>query len=207
MTAAQPKLTLTQRKRLDILAAARAEFLEAGFRDTSMDRVAERAQVSKRTVYNHFPSKEDLFKAITYQFIEEMRQAINVAYDSGRSIEDQLRELAEREVAQVTHPDYVAIFRVFLAEVGSFQDVFSEILEDVGSGHDPIETWIQGAVDDGRLQVANIALAANQFTSLLKGALFWPLVAGFGEPRSKDERDAVIAATVAMFMGHYGRDM
>jgi len=203
MTVAQTKLTLTQRKRLDILAAARAEFLETGFRDTSMDRVAERAQVSKRTVYNHFPSKEDLFKAITHQFIDDMRQAINVAYDPSRSIEDQLREIAEREVAQVTDADYVAVFRVFLAEVGSFQAVFNEILEDAGSGHDPIEDWIQAAAGDGKLEVASTALAANQFTSLLKGALFWPLVAGYGEPASRQEQQAVIAATVAMFLKFY----
>ena len=150
MTAAQTKLTLTQRKRLDILAAARAEFLEAGFRDTSMDRVAERAQVSKRTVYNHFPSKDDLFKAITHQFIEEMRQAISVAYDAEQPIENQLREIAEREVAQVTHPDYVAMFRVFLAEVSNFQDMFAEILEETGSGHEPNEASIQAAADDGK---------------------------------------------------------
>ena len=204
MTAAQPRLTLTQRKRRDILAAARAEFLEAGFRDTSMDRVAERAQVSKRTVYNHFPSKEDLFKAITRQFIDDMRQAISVAYDPARTLEDQLREIAEREVAQVTDPEYVAMFRVFLAEVGSFQEAFSEILAETGSGHDPIEAWIGAAVGDGRLDVASTALASVQFTSLLKGALFWPLVAGYGEPASKREREAVIAGAVAMFLGFYG---
>ncbi len=203
MTAARPKLTLTQRKRLDILAAARAEFLEAGFRDTSMDRVAERAQVSKRTVYNHFPSKEDLFRAITQQFIDDMRQAIRVAYDPARPLADQLRQIAEREVAQVTAPDYVAVFRVFLAEVGNCREMFREILAETGSGHDPIETWIQAAVDDDRLRVESVALAANQFTSLLKGALFWPLVAGYRQPASKQEQEAVIGGAVDMFLGCY----
>ena len=73
MTSAEPKLTLSQRKRVDILEAARNEFLETGFRDTSMDRVAERAQVSKRTVYNHFPSKEVLFGAVIDRFIGEIQ--------------------------------------------------------------------------------------------------------------------------------------
>ena len=203
MTAAQPKLTLTQRKRLDILAAARAEFLEAGFRDTSMDRVAERARVSKRTVYNHFPSKDDLFKAITHQCLDEFRQAISVAYDPARTLEDQLREIAEREVEQVTNPDYVAMLRVFLAEVGSFQGLFGEVLEETGSGRDPIEDWVRAAADDGRLQVASTDLAALQFTSLLKGALLWPVVAGYGEPASKQQQEAVIAGAVAMFLGFY----
>ena len=94
MVDAAPRLTLTQRKRQDILAAARAEFLDNGFRDTSMDRVAERAQVSKRTVYNHFPSKEALFSAIAGQFVAEMQQAVYLEYDPQRPLDEQLREIA-----------------------------------------------------------------------------------------------------------------
>ena len=203
MGIAESKLTLTQRKRIDILAAARAEYLEAGFRDTSMDRVAERAQVSKRTVYNHFPSKEALFKAVTLQFMEELRQAVSVDYDSVRPLDEQLKEIAKREMAQVTQADYIAMFRVFSAEVSSHKEAFSDILEEVGEEEDPVVNWIEAATADGRLQVKNTALAATQFNSLLKGALFWPLIAGYGKRRSKREQDVVIAEAVAMFLARY----
>ena len=55
---------LTDRKRAAILDAAEAEFRQAGYEATSMDRIAASAGVSKRTVYNHFPSKEVLFAQI-----------------------------------------------------------------------------------------------------------------------------------------------
>ena len=203
MNLAKCRLKLSQRKRLDILAAARSEFLEAGFRDTSMDRVAQRAQVSKRTVYNHFPSKEALFTAIAVQFMEELRQAISVAYDSKRPLEDQLEEIAKREVAQITQPDYIAMFRVFLADAGSIQSVLKEVLEERDAAHDPLESWIDAAHADGRLQVENSSLAAMQFNSLLKGALFWPQIAGYGKPLSKREQGAVLAEAVAMFLARY----
>ena len=64
MTAPQPTPRLTDRKRDAIVQAAIGEFREHGFNGTSMDRVAAAADVSKRTVYNHFPSKEELFEAI-----------------------------------------------------------------------------------------------------------------------------------------------
>ena len=48
-------------KRAAVIEAATEEFLTYGYFGTSMDRIAEAANVSKRTVYDHFPSKEDLF--------------------------------------------------------------------------------------------------------------------------------------------------
>ncbi len=197
------QLTLTQRKRMDILAAAREEFLEAGFRETSMDRVAERANVSKRTVYNHFPSKEELFKAIAGQFIAELKQAIKVDYDPARPLDEQLEEIARREVELVTSADHVAIFRVFLAELGNFPGLAEEALADVGGGHDPVAAWIEAAAKDGKLKVASSELAANQFVSLLKGALFWPLMMGMSRQASKAEQEAVIQGAVQMMLDHY----
>ncbi|MEM1401884.1 MAG: TetR/AcrR family transcriptional regulator [Pseudomonadota bacterium] len=205
MNMAQSKLTLSQRKRLDILAAARSEYLEAGFRDTSMDRIAERAQVSKRTVYNHFPSKEALFKAIATQFMVDLRQAISVAYDPAKPLEDQLTEIARREVEQVTQPDHIGMFRVFFTEVSNFSDAFDDIIEETYRGEDPLENWIDAAVADGRLSVEDSALAAAMFNSLLKGALFWPQIAGYAKKRSKREKEAVISEAVHMFLAHYGR--
>ena len=56
-----PRKRLTDRKREAIMRAAVDEFRTAGYEATSMDRIAAAAGVSKRTVYNHFPSKEELF--------------------------------------------------------------------------------------------------------------------------------------------------
>ena len=64
-------MTLTNEKRAQIIEAAVSEFQELGFTGASMDRVAARADVSKRTVYNHFESKEALFRAILDLMAEE----------------------------------------------------------------------------------------------------------------------------------------
>lgn len=46
--------------RTQIADAAVRLFIERGFAETTMDDVAEAAGVSRRTVYRHFPSKDDL---------------------------------------------------------------------------------------------------------------------------------------------------
>ena len=46
-----------------VLRAATTAFTLDGYR-ASIDRIARRAGVAKQTVYSHFPSKEELFKAV-----------------------------------------------------------------------------------------------------------------------------------------------
>ena len=57
----QPKERDKSKKREAILEGAQDVFINMGFEAASMDKVAEQAGVSKRTVYNHFGSKEKLY--------------------------------------------------------------------------------------------------------------------------------------------------
>ena len=61
----------TSQKRKAILEGAVKVFTKEGFDASSMDHIAEVAGVSKRTVYNHFPSKEILFQAIVADFLKQ----------------------------------------------------------------------------------------------------------------------------------------
>ncbi|WP_324677383.1 TetR/AcrR family transcriptional regulator [Hymenobacter sp. GOD-10R] len=50
--------------RQQMLHAAKAIFLEAGFERASMDQIAEHAGTTKRTLYAHFTNKDNLFLAV-----------------------------------------------------------------------------------------------------------------------------------------------
>src|SRR5437762_1457394 len=63
-SADNPKASLMMRKRTAIVDAARNAFLEGGYAQTSMDRIAAAAGVSIKTVYRHFENKDDLFSAV-----------------------------------------------------------------------------------------------------------------------------------------------
>ncbi len=196
-------MTRSARKRADIIAAARQEFLSQGFRETSMDRVAKRADVSKRTVYNHFPSKETLFRAVAVELIQEMRQAARVAFDPEQSLEAQLRLMATREVDLITSESYVASFRVLLVESFALPGIASEALASIPEDEDPVARWFQAAAENGRLAPHDVAIAARQFYSLLKGVFFWPVIAGYGAAPLGEERELMIDSTVRMLLNHY----
>lgn len=57
-------------KRTAMLDAGIAELAEQGLAGASMESIAGRAEVSKRTLYKHFPSKDAVFEAVLLLLIE-----------------------------------------------------------------------------------------------------------------------------------------
>ena len=56
--------TRSEEKRREIVRVAAKAFEELGYERTSMLTIAERLRGSKQTLYNYFPSKEDLLRAV-----------------------------------------------------------------------------------------------------------------------------------------------
>ena len=76
-------------KRAAILTAARELFLSDGFDRTSVDAVAARAGVSKRTVYDYFGDKQTLLQAV----VDGVGQSLITTI--GRILDDTLAEPTE----------------------------------------------------------------------------------------------------------------
>lgn len=55
---------MQEHNRAKVLAAAREEFTERGFRDAKIDAIAERAELTRGAVYSNFPSKRALYFAV-----------------------------------------------------------------------------------------------------------------------------------------------
>jgi AcrR family transcriptional regulator len=60
-----------QRNRAKVLAAARDEFIERGFRDAKIDAIAERAKLTRGAVYSNFPGKRALYFAVLAEDAEQ----------------------------------------------------------------------------------------------------------------------------------------
>ena len=75
-------------RREEILDAARRVFAERGFKGTTIADIAEIAGIALGTVYRYFPSKDDLFGALSERFTDLVTSAItaNVRGDSLESI-------------------------------------------------------------------------------------------------------------------------
>lgn len=195
--------TRSELKHAAIIDAAAHEFRESGFAATSMDRIAERAEVSKRTVYNHFASKDALFEAILEVLWSRASRATELEYDSEISLEEQLGTLARRKLEVLADPNYLGLARALVAEAIRSPGFLVEKWQQLASEEEAFPRWIEAAVDDGRLVATDPALAAEQFMALVKGFAFWPQVVGVAPAPTADERRVLIDSVVELFLARY----
>jgi AcrR family transcriptional regulator len=83
---------MQERNRTRVLAAAQDEFAERGFRDTKIDVIAERAELTRGAVYSNFPGKRALYFAVLAGLAEQAPPVPHV--EPGRTTGDALIALA-----------------------------------------------------------------------------------------------------------------
>lgn len=196
-------LTLTEKKRLDILAAAQQEFKEKGFLGASMDSLAKRAEVSKRTVYNHFPSKEVLFHNIVKELCDSFSQAVNIEYQSSKSLAEQLYIAAMSELQLLGSNCFRDLNRITLAEFIRSPELATSTLAHLGQQKSGLHLWLEAAITDGRLKSVETEYAAQQFLGLIKSAAFWPQLLMNQDFPSLEQQQVIADDAVLMFLARY----
>ncbi|WOH38698.1 TetR/AcrR family transcriptional regulator [Thalassotalea fonticola] len=186
-----------------IIAAAISEFKNKGFETTSMDQIAHSAGVSKRTVYNHFASKNLLFDAIIKQMLALFTTAVSIHYQADKSLALQLTDIAEQELRLLSDPAFIDLAKVIMAEAMHSPHRINQALAEVEKRDGNLSGWISAANADGVLKVDDAEFATTQFFALLKGFCFWPQVVQ-GQPfPDKSQQQDIISSAVTMFLGNY----
>jgi AcrR family transcriptional regulator len=88
-----------ERNRARVLAAARDEFAERGFRDAKIDAIAERAELTRGAVYSNFPGKRALYFAVLAQLAEQAPVAPHA--QRGHTLREALGALARAWVTRL----------------------------------------------------------------------------------------------------------
>ena len=95
MTILERKEREKQKRYHEILSAAEVIFARDGYNTTSMDTIAEEAELSKGTLYLYFKTKEQLFFSILENKIDMFTEKLKLDLSNGVS----LRDLVERIVS------------------------------------------------------------------------------------------------------------
>jgi len=200
MTAPQ---RLTDRKREAIIQAAIAEFRAHGFEITSMDKIAATAGVSKRTVYNHFPSKEELFADILNQLWARIIAEPSVSYNREQPLSEQLRQMLREKVQMMADENFLTLARVAIAATIHSPERAQNMIERMGEREEGLTVWIRAAQADGRLKPVDPEFAAHQVQGLLKAFAFWPQISLGRAALDPDAQNAVAESALEMFLARY----
>jgi TetR/AcrR family transcriptional regulator, mexJK operon transcriptional repressor len=201
------------RSRAVIVAAAYEHFLRNGYLGANVDQIAAEARVSKRTVYNIFGGKEQLFleilsEAITVaeQFSQELISLFTDTEDvATEEVETTLRTVGVRLARAVLSGRIVRLRRLLIGEAERFPDHARDYYErGPGRVMDTLATVLSRFHDRGLLQIEDARIAAEHFAFLVLGApLDRALFIIDSEPSSTEDIERYARKGVEVFVHAY----
>jgi TetR/AcrR family transcriptional regulator, mexJK operon transcriptional repressor len=184
-----------------ILDAATDLFLAEGYGATSIEAVAQRARISKRTFYHRFPDKAALFGAVVHRIIQGVRPPPDVPLFEGSDLGEVLHRLARLGVHASVAPMTLALSRLMLVEAQRFPELAAVAARE-GSRIEAVRqiaAMLERASRAGRVAIDRPEFAAEQFLALLitvpqRRAL------GLGAPMTGAELDCWADDCVNLFL-------
>ncbi len=160
----------SEQKLHDILKAGRSAFLEHGFDAVTMDRIAEVANVSKRTVYSHFQSKETLFAAVMGAVCASYRETMLYGIACDAPIEQALSQFGHGFLSMLFNPENVAMYRILAAKAETFPEIGEQFCN---AGLRPttqtLADYLAAQAEAGVIEVDDPYEAASSFIGSLQG--------------------------------------
>ena len=143
----------------EILEAAFTEFSRNGYAVTTLDRIAERAGVTKGTIYVYFENKEHLFISMVREFTKAAYEAVQGLYETHEgSTADLLRAqfgfIYQHIVEDRRRREVV---RMLIAEAPRFPELADRYHEEIlRPCLDMLKAAIQRGIDRGEIRKSSI---------------------------------------------------
>jgi TetR/AcrR family transcriptional regulator len=165
------------RRRREILAAARQEFFDRGFRRPTVDDVAARAEISKGTIYLYFESKEEILAHLLLEGLALLVEEMEAACEPGpaQSPEQALRALATAYLRFCQeNPSYFRLIMAF--DRGRFEESISHklhgrVMSQSLQGLDLVARTVERGVQLGVFHTDDPWQAAGSVWASLNGVL------------------------------------
>ena len=186
-----------------IVAAAERLFLERGFGSVSMDELAEAAGVARRTLYNQFASKEEIFREMLGRVSGQLEGAFPPGIETQGDVEEVLRLVARMILGLHRQPGYLGFLRMVVADSRQFPWIADEFAAVMEPQTERLTRYLAHLTAMGILDCRNPTLAAHQFMGALNEFSLWPWMLG-RESLAVPAED-LVEETIRMFLQYYRR--
>ncbi|HEU4963778.1 MAG TPA: TetR/AcrR family transcriptional regulator [Bacilli bacterium] len=162
---------IKKEKRARILQVAIESFARNGYGETTIANVAKAAGVSFGTVFNYFPSKEELFSAAVVEPLASIRE--HVVYREGRydgTPVEQIRQMvAEHVFLFVRQAPYLRLVQYVLGQPDRFPEQFAELDRFFQSFKDALRPLVERGQEAGDLHPCHSDVVAATYFCYLNG--------------------------------------
>lgn len=188
-----------QQKYHAIVRASVALFLKHGYTRTSMDAVAQAANVSKQTVYSYFKNKDDLFCKMIESECARHSPSDKMLDDPKLKPDDALFCIGRGFIEMISSPRGIAIHRLVMAEAERHPQIAKLFYE---SGPLRMQALLVHYLEHrgGKFFTINdVNMAASYFFSLVKGRYHLRMSLKIRPIPSKKELDSHVQDVVKLF--------
>ena len=188
-----------------IVDAACELFVELGFQATTMDKVAQRAKISKLSIYRHFENKEALFSAAIAARCHQFAPAALFDGVNG-SAEEQLMAVGSSLLRTFLNPEVRGVEAMIMADKTN-QKSLSKLQYEAGPAYviAQIDSLLRQLHSKAVLNVSDPHRSARLFAALFKGSDLLNIVR-FDETSAEDDNEieSYCRSAVAMFIAAHG---
>lgn len=195
-----------EKKRRDVLNAARRRFMEDGYACAGMEQIAREATVSTATLYSYFAGKADLFREVIEDTVQEMsRRMHDVMLAAEGDAETHLRLFVRTYAQFMAEPNSRALFRLIASERKRFEPTASwfwrQAQSEFGTG---LIGVLKRLSDEGAVAIPDFASAAGQLLGMVEHpTLTVPMIQG-DEILIARSVDDICDEALATFYARYG---
>ncbi|MGF7234368.1 MAG: TetR/AcrR family transcriptional regulator [Frankia sp.] len=198
--AGRPTREQAEARHEELLDTALDLFLEHGYELATIEMIASRVNMTKRTVYARYPDKASLFRVAVQRAIE--RQIVPPEalerVDQG-DLGETLEAIARLRIGQVMTPNGLRLQRIINTEGYRFPEIFTANYEQSAK---PVIGFVAGLLDRaiaaGQVAPTNPELAASAFMSMVVGGQVRTIVSGHLPTRR--ELDEKVRFTVHLLL-------
>ncbi|WP_421506063.1 TetR/AcrR family transcriptional regulator [Erwinia rhapontici] len=200
----------TEARREAIVEAAAQLFQEMGYERASMNELSKRLGGSKATLYNYFPSKEELFSAVirTYatQHLTDAANVLNDAVAKSVTLEEKLQRFGEQMLqVMTTNNTALSVYRMVVGEAGHSDMGMLFYESGPRESVEKLARLFSSAMDNGALRLGDPQVRALQFLALLTAEIEIRIYQRTAPPMSEKRVREMTACAVRMFMAGAGK--
>ena len=167
-----------ERRRQQIIVAAKRVFSEKGFSKATMEDIAQEAELSPGTLYLYFKNKDELYASLSLRILQYLNIRLDhVIKEEGLDVEQRMEALKEAMYDVYKFDPLILINMFHLQSSETVKNLSPELFDDIrklsGRSLQSITTLFQDGMRAGLFEELEPTALADILWSLFSGMVLW----------------------------------